>query len=464
MAVSALGYTPQFFSAYFEDVQTIAELLSESGGRALIVDSFNASKVNVATTPLHVPHFTALDDAQIAQAVSTITEGGTHHVEATFSPDAPVGPDDIAALFHSSGTTGGRPKIIPNTYKMLNAVISRKLPAAGLSGSSADGEQTVLNTLGSLVNIATFHVFLGCIYAGACMVQSSSLAIAPQEFVGMTRACSLNRLAVYATFLSSLIRAAKQDDAVKVSLQSLRDIFHTGVALNKEDEEWASANGLKVINSYSTTETGPLLRASSGPDSSSHLLRPLAGSHAVFLPNTNSEDSSDGPQLYELAVPSGVDECPPAEFCGADGYYHTKDLFERVDDGWVYRGRAGDWIKVVSGFCDTKNMEDIVRKACPELVHDVVVVGSGRAFPCLIVESAVDGLAGEKQHAVAEEIVKRAAELSKSLYAHERIQDPLRVLVVEKGTLPRTREKGNIRRGATEEMFAQQLNDIYAPP
>ncbi len=63
----------------------------------------------------------------------------------------------------------------------------------------------------------------------------------------MTRACSLNRLAVYATFLSNLIRAAKKDDTVKVALQSLRDIFHTGVALNKEDEEWAYANGLKVI-------------------------------------------------------------------------------------------------------------------------------------------------------------------------------------------------------------------------
>lgn len=290
----------------------------------------------------------------------------------------------------------------------------------------------------------------------------------------MTRACSINRLAVYATFLSSLIRAAKQDDVVKVALQSLRDIFHTGVTLNKEDEDWAYANGLKVIvrtsclslattstdllrlkNSYSTTETGPLLRAGSGPDASSRLLRPLAGSHAIFLPGANSEDSSDGPQLYELAVPSGVDECPPAEFCGADGYYHTKDLFERVDD---YRGRAGDWIKVVSGFCDTKcvlnhvimlrlitselfdrNMEDTVRKACPELVHDVVVVGSGRAFPCLIVESAVDGLADEKRPAVAEAIMKRTSELNKSLYAHERIQDPRRVLVVEKGTLPRTR-------------------------
>ncbi len=80
-----------------------------------------------------------------------------------------------------------------------------------------------------------------------------------------------------------------------------------------------------------------------------------------------------------------------------------------------------------------------MRKACPELVHDVVVVGSGRVFPCLIVESAVDGLADEKRSGVAEEIVKRTAELNKSLYAHERIQDPSRVLVVEKGTLPRTR-------------------------
>ncbi|KAI0367704.1 acetyl-CoA synthetase-like protein [Pilatotrama ljubarskyi] len=442
IAVSALGYTPQFFSAYFENISTILELLSQSGGKALIFDTTYTAKVGGGGA-LEIPHFTALDDSEIAVASET-TKSGESSAPA-FCPDAPVGPEDVAALFHSSGTTGGRPKIIPNTYKMLNAVIARKLPEAGLFSASGDDAQIVINTIGSLANIATFHIFLGCIYAGGCLVQSSSLAITPEEFVGMTRTCSLNRLAVYSTFLSNLIRVAKQDNSVKAALQGLRDIFHTGVALNKEDDEWAHANGLKVINSYSTTETGPLMRASGGSDAFARLLRPLPGSHVVFLPRNNSEDDSGGLQLYELVVPSDSDECPPPEFCDTDGYYHTKDLFECVEDGWVYRGRAGDWLKVVPGFCDTKNMEDIVRKACPDLVHEVVVVGAGRAFPCLVVESAIDGLTDEKRTELSKEIVQRISELNKNLFPHERVQDPRKILVVEKGVLPRTTEKGNVR-------------------
>ncbi|KAI9066826.1 acetyl-CoA synthetase-like protein [Trametes sanguinea] len=456
IALSALGYTPQFFSSYFEDVALVAELLSQSKGKALILDAGFADKLASADA-LSVPHFVALDEAQLEQLAR---DGGPDSPNTVFSPDVPMRPDDIAALFHSSGTTGGRPKIIPNTHKMLRSTIARRFPAIGLTSAVESGAQTAINTIGSLVHIATFHIFLGCIYAGACMVQSSSMSITPREFVGMTRACGLNRLAVYATFLSSLIRAAKEDDAVKRALQGLHDIFHTGVALPKADEDWAYANGLKVVNSYSTTETGPLLKV----DPATRTLRPVDGASPVFLPYDAdaSEDGSGGLQLYELAVPSGADDCPPPEFCGADGCYHTKDLFERVGDGWVYRGRAGDWVKVVSGFCDTKAMEDVVRKACPDVVHDVVVVGSGRAFPCLIVESAPDGLTDAQRRELAEQVIERISGLVQGLFPHERIENPRRVLVVEKGSLPRTREKGNVRRPAAEQQFAPQLDAIYS--
>ncbi|KAI0349196.1 hypothetical protein OH77DRAFT_1594358 [Trametes cingulata] len=127
----------------------------------------------------------------------------------------------------------------------------------------------------------------------------------------------------------------------------------------------------------------------------------------------------------------------------------------------VYRGRTGDWLKVVPGFCDTKNMEEIVRKNCADLVHEVVVVGTGRAFPCLIVESTAGNLTEVEHKDVSEKILQRISEFNKGLFPHERIQDPKRILVVEKGTLPRTREKGNVRRGVTEELFARQLDAIY---
>ncbi|CDO77060.1 hypothetical protein BN946_scf184473.g4 [Trametes cinnabarina] len=456
IALSALGYTPQFFSTYSEDVALIIELLSQSKGRALVIDARFADKV-ASHGSASMPYFVALDDAQLQELVSDAMQGGGDVSTLTFVPDAPVRPDDIAALFHSSGTTGGRPKIIPNTFKMLKSTISVRFPSSDLTSAVGGGQQTTINTISNLIGIATFHISLGCIYTGACLVQSSSASIPAQEFVGMTRACGLNRLAVYATFLSKLIKAAKEDDAVQNALKGLHDIVHTGVSLPKEDEEWAFKNGLTVYNAYSTTETGPLLKL----DPTTRVLRPIPGAEPVFLPYNASDDSS-GVQLYELVVPSGADCCPPPALCAADGYYHSNDLFERVHDGWVYRGRAGDWIKVVSGFCDTKTMEDIVRKACPDIVHDVVVVGSGRAFPCLIVESPDEGLTDDKRKEVAEQVIKRTADLLLGLFPHEQIQDPRRVVVVEKGSLPRTWEKGNIRRPAAEKQFAKQLDEIYA--
>ena len=79
-------------------------------------------------------------------------------------------------------------------------------------------------------------------------------------------------------------------------------------------------------SSYGTTETAQLLKTSPG----SSILRPIPGANPVFLPFEDHDKSADGVQLHEVVVPSTADDCPPPEMCGADGYYHTNDLFEQV--------------------------------------------------------------------------------------------------------------------------------------
>ena len=62
----------------------------------------------------------------------------------------------------------------------------------------------------------------------------------------MVETCGLNRLVQYGTFISAHIRAPQKYDGVKKSLQDMRQILYTGVALNPEDEEWAVENDLKL--------------------------------------------------------------------------------------------------------------------------------------------------------------------------------------------------------------------------
>lgn len=152
IAISALGYTPQFFGGYFSNVNVVLELLAKSGGKAIITDSTYSEEV--LSAGVKVPHFTPLEYDQLSQLVSDAAATGKLE-ELVFAPAQPVGVDDLAVLFHSSGTTGGSPKIIPNTYKMLKAVIKYKWPNAQVPNEKPT--QVTVNTLGNLGHIGAFH-------------------------------------------------------------------------------------------------------------------------------------------------------------------------------------------------------------------------------------------------------------------------------------------------------------------
>ena len=85
----------------------------------------------------------------------------------------------------------------------------------------------------------------------------------------------------------------------------------------------------------------------------------------------------------------------------------------------------------------------MTRKSCEDIVHDAVVLGSGRLFPCLAIESKVGGLDEPGKTELAQTIVERLARTSARLFPHERIENPKRVIVVDQGTFVRT-EVSNI--------------------
>ena len=60
-----------------------------------------------------------------------------------------------------------------------------------------------------------------------------------------------------------------------------------------------------------------------------------------------------------------------------------------------------------------------------------------------------------------EEIILRTREFNSRHYIHERITSTKHIVVVKRGTLPRTATKGNIRRKAVEDQCKELLDDIY---
>ena len=85
------------------------------------------------------------------------------------------------------------------------------------------------------------------------------MAMAPDELVHMVRACGLNRLVQYGTFVSAHIRAAQTDEDVKKALMGLRQILYTGVALGDEEATWAAKNDLRLTVSSIVISQGVLV-------------------------------------------------------------------------------------------------------------------------------------------------------------------------------------------------------------
>jgi hypothetical protein len=69
----------------------------------------------------------------------------------------------------------------------------------------------------------------------------------------MIRDCGVNRLNQFATFLAQHLRNSRQNPRLLAQLQTLDDALYSGLALPREEEEWARGNGIRLRVSFAST-------------------------------------------------------------------------------------------------------------------------------------------------------------------------------------------------------------------
>ncbi|KAH9082129.1 acetyl-CoA synthetase-like protein [Lactarius deliciosus] len=385
--LSRAGYIPQLFSIRLPNPDVVCELLIKANARALLVD----------------PSFERLLKRS---------------------------PDDIVFIFHTSGSTSGIPKLVPCSLSWLDSAVTKSYQISKPSGRN-ERNQDVTVWMGSMCHIAQTFMFLGSLQHGACTLSS------------MIRVCGLNRVNQFATFLAQHLRASRQNPKFLALLQTLDDVLYSGLALPREEEEWALGNGIRLRNLFGSTECGAMLLSTGvSEEDAAMYLRPLEG----MSPKPGSSQTNSC--LLELVILAESPDCPDRSLRAADGHFHTGDLFQEAQPGYyISKGRDDDWIKSENSLrCDTKAIEDNVRATCGDVVTECVVVGNGRPSPSLFIETNSD--------------MPHLNSTSRR-YLHERITSVDMVVIVEKGSLPRTATKGNVRRRATEEAFRTLLDKIY---
>ncbi|KAH9847385.1 acetyl-CoA synthetase-like protein [Lenzites betulinus] len=448
--VARAGYIPQLFSLRMPNPDVVYELLQRAEARALVFDPAYQSIV----TNCPVPAEPAVDVCAI-----DVTDAP---LPALWVPS---NADEIVMIYHTSGSTSGSPKLVPCTAAWVTATVSK---AAHVTRPHNPKRQDVTVWMGSMCHIGQTFMLIGYLQHGVCTIQPTKIAFSSEELVDMVHRCRLNRLNQFATFLAGHLRNSRNDPTLLAVLKQLDELLYSGLPLAAEEEAWAYANGLLLKNLFGSTECGAMLLSVGGRGTDAAYLQPIEGTSYGFFPitpaqNTESETGYEdaNQQLLELVILSDSGDCPHPSLRGADGHYHTGDLFLAVAPGqYVPRGRDDDWIKSENSLrCDTRAIEDNVRATCAELVAECVVVGNGRPSPVLFVEPKVPGDVDPER--LKSTIVRRTRHFHARRYLHERIAGPAFVVVVPSGTLPRTATKGNIRRRAVEEQFKAELDRIY---
>ena len=100
-------------------------------------------------------------------------------------------------------------------------------------------------------------------------------------------------------------------------------------------------------------------------------------------------------------------------------------------------------------------------QTCGKLIHECVVVGQGRPSPVLFAEATESG-ARRGTEWLKREILRRTRVFHARRYLHERIVEARMIVIVDKGSLPRTATKGNVQRQKTEEKYREMLDEIFA--
>ncbi|WP_051341574.1 acetate--CoA ligase [Azospirillum halopraeferens] len=296
------------------------------------------------------------------------------------TPCAPTGPEDMALLHFTSGTTG-RPK---GAVHVHGAVVGHLATARHALGLGADDVFWCTADPGWVTG--TSYGIVAPLAAGATVLVDDGEFDAERWYAILRD----HRVAVWYTAPTAIRMLMKAGAAVarRYDRPALRVIASVGEPLNAEAVTWAQDTlGLPVRDTWWQTETGAIMIACAvdAPVRPGSMGRPEPGIEAAIVTRTpgGGVRVADGPgTVGEIALRAGW----PSMFrgylgdeeryrrCFADGWYLSGDLGVRDADGcFRFVGRADDVIKAAGHLIGPFEVESVLMEH--EAVAEAGVIG-----------------------------------------------------------------------------------------
>jgi long-chain acyl-CoA synthetase len=307
---------------------------------------------------------------------------------------ATLGPDDLATIMYTSGTTGNPKGVMLTHHNLLSNAL------AALQNSPYHPDDVVLNWLPfSHIYARTIDHYAASLLAGVLV----ALAGCPDTLVQDLADVQPMNMASVPRFYQKVLAASACDDEEETA-RKLRDVFGPridwlssgGAPLSLPVAEAYQRAGLLVLQGYGLTESSPVISFNTKTHNKLGTVgRPLPGVEVKIA--ADGEVLSRGPHIMK-----GYWNNPQATAEALrDGWLHTGDLGEIDADGYLkITGRKKELLVMSNG-----------KKVVPVYLEGLLV-----ADPCI--EQAV--ICGEGRHFLTALIVPNWANLRRVL-AEEKI-------------------------------------------
>ncbi|TIA44713.1 acetyl-CoA synthetase-like protein [Aureobasidium pullulans] len=370
-------------------------------------------------------------------------------VGSTNFPD--VKDSDVAYLHHTSGTSSGVPKPIPQTHRA----------GAGVLPSFPDGRQSA-----SFTTTPLYHG--GVADAFRTWTSGALIWLFPGKGIPITAANVIKCLSAagestkqglppvkYFSSVPYVLQMMEADEQGFKYLQNMDIVGVGGAALPDEVGDRMVGKGINLISRFGSAECGFLMSSHRdySKDKAWQYLRSDEG--AEFLTFEKNEDD-----LAELVIKPGWPHM--AKKNRDDGSFATADLFaphDTISNAWRYHSRADSQLTLITGKkFDPAPLEGAI--ATVDLLDDVLIFGNAQPFPgALLFRSKTANDIPDDE--LIQKIWPAIEKLNSESQDHARIPKKMLVAMPVIDQPLEKSSKGTLLRGVVEARFAQDIDKAY---
>ncbi|KAH8679015.1 hypothetical protein BGZ60DRAFT_561989 [Tricladium varicosporioides] len=364
-------------------------------------------------------------------------------------------PNQVAYIFHTSGTSTGLPKPIPQSHKA----------AVGVVPAFHQPEKVTFSTT-PLYHGGIADCFRS--WASNAMILLFPEAEAPITATNILRCVSsFNQNSLvsdgtisYFSSVPYVLQALAGDKDGLLFLKLLDMVGVGGAALPDNVGNDLVSKGVNLVSRFGSAECGFLLSSFRDfkSDKAWQYLRPAAeSSYLVF------EAQNDGSGLSELIVSKGWPHMAMSN--RPNGNFATSDLFEphpEIRNAWRAHSRNDGQTTLITGKKFDPAPIEAALASSDEYISDVLIFGTGRQYPGVLVfpvKRAFD-MEGWKNRLAARVWVK-LEELNKGGQDHTRISRDMIVIIQDPDAALEKSSKGTVMRGLVEKRFAKLIAKAY---